>query len=150
MTVGSFFVIGVPEETPETLKNTLNTVRKLAYLGIHDVTVSQFTPYPGSDYFHILEKEGKVFTDANSLEQIINFYSSRANSYCAAVPNVSLNRWMFWIYLNFYIISFTMRPWRVLKNFMDFFFKGGIENTRYMRLFGELFVRRKKWQQKST
>jgi len=148
MTVGSFFVIGVPEETPATLRNTLGTIRKLAWLGIHDVTVSQFTPYPGSDYFRMLEKQGKVCTDATSLEQIINFYSSRANSYCPAVSNTSLHRWMLWMYLNFYVISFTMRPWRLLMNLADFAFKG-VENTRYMRLFGELFVRRGKWQRRS-
>ncbi len=148
MTVGSFFVIGVPEETPETLQNTLRTIRKLAFLGIHDVTVSQFTPYPGSDYFRILEKEGKVCADATSLEQIINFYSSRDNSYCPAVSNKSLHRWMLWMYVNFYVVSFLIRPWRLLANLADFAFRG-VENTRYMRLFGELFVRRGKWQRRS-
>jgi radical SAM superfamily enzyme YgiQ (UPF0313 family) len=146
MTMGCFFVIGFPEDTHETIKKTLKMVRRLAFIGVHDVTISQFTPYPGSDYFKELRDAGRITTNMNDLSKIINFYSTDGKSYSNTLSFNEVNRWMFYIYLNFYILSFILRPWRVFKNFWDFFTKEGVENTRYMRLFSELFVKRKKWE----
>lgn len=145
MNIGCFFVIGFPEDTRTTLKESLCLIRKLAWLGVHDVTVSKFTPYPGSDYFVALAKAGKITTDIKSLSAVIDFFSGTNASYCRSISARALYYWMVWFYLNFYVLSFLRRPWRVAKNFIEFFTKHGVENTRYMRLFAELFVKRRKW-----
>ncbi|MBI3312897.1 MAG: B12-binding domain-containing radical SAM protein [Candidatus Omnitrophica bacterium] len=144
MNIGCYFVIGFPEDTRATLKESLRLIRKLAWMGVHDVTVSKFTPYPGSDYFKDLEKEGKITADVKDLSAVMNFFSSANASYCRSVSARELYFWMLWMYLNFYALSFLRRPWRVVKNFTEFFTQG-VENTRYMRLFAELFVKRRKW-----
>ena len=114
-------------------------------MGAHDVTVSKFTPYPGSDYFNDLFQQGMISYSMGDLGKVINFYSSENSSFCRSLNAVQLHRWMLWMYINFYIISFLRRPWRVIENFLTFFTRG-IENTRYMRLVSELLIRRRKWR----
>lgn len=144
MSVGIFIVIGFPEDTKETLKSTLRLIRRLAIIGAHDVTVSKFTPYPGSPYFQKFLKEGRVNSDYQSASRMINFFDSETQSYCDKFTNKQLHRYMMWFFLNFYVLSFLVRPGRVLRNFVDYFQKG-VENTRYMRMFSELVRYRKQW-----
>lgn len=145
MTVGCFIVIGFPEDSPRTMQETLSLLRTLALMGVHDVTVSKFTPYPGSDYFNDLLREGLVSYSMDDLGKVINFYSSKNNSFCKALSSKSLHRWMLWMYINFYLISFLRRPWRVIENFMTLLTRG-VENTRYMRLVSEVLFRRRRWR----
>lgn len=148
MTIGCFIVIGFPEDSTDSLKSTLQLVRKLAFMGVHDVTVSQFTPYPGSPYFEQLQAQGKITQDLLELASIVDFFSSSNQSYCETLSSKQLHRWMLWIYINFYIISFLVRPWRPIKNLWSYIFHDGAENTRYMRLLKELLVNRKKWKKR--
>jgi len=145
MTVCCFIVIGVPEETPATLQQTLQLLRKLAWLGVHDVTVSQFTPYPGSDYFRELWAAGRLSRDLTELKDVIDFYSPHDKSYAKALTPRQLYRWMLWLYVNFYVLSFVRRPFRLLKNLWEFLARG-VENTRYMRLLKDLLVKRRHWR----
>lgn len=149
MTVSCFFVIGFPEDTSQTIRKSLTMVRRLVFMGVHDVTVSKFTPYPGSDYFTELQRAGRITYDHDDLGQVIDFYSSEGRSYCDQLDSDQLYRKMIWMYLNFYVLSFVCRPWRVIRVFYEFFTKDHVENTRYMRFFSEHFFKRKTWTQRS-
>lgn len=145
MTVGSFIVLGFPEDNRTSMKQTLSFVRKLAFMGLDDVTVSKFTPYPGSIYFNDLLQDGAFSEHLSELNFIISFYSDEGRSYCKSLTARQLYYWMNWMYINFYVISFIIRPWRLVRNFWDYY-KNGIEATRYMRFFSEIFINRKKWK----
>lgn len=145
MTIGCFMVIGFPEDSPRTMRQTLSLLRTLALMGVHDVTISKFTPYPGSDYFDELLQAGRISSGTDDLGKVINFYSSKNNSFCRALTSKSLHRWMLWMYVNFYLISFLRRPWRVIGNFIALLTQG-VEKTRYMRLVSEVLFRRRKWK----
>jgi radical SAM superfamily enzyme YgiQ (UPF0313 family) len=50
-----FFMIGVPQESVETLNQTLKFIRTIA---LDDIQVTFFTPYPGTEFFKtVVEKE---------------------------------------------------------------------------------------------
>lgn len=147
MTVGIFIVIGFPEETKHSLKETLKLIRKLAFMGAHDVTVSKFIPYPGSPYYNQFLQQGRVMPDYQQDGRIINFYSEADQSYCDRFTPKQLQRYMYWFFLNFYILSFIARPWRIIRNLKDYLVRG-VENTRYMRLVSELLAIRPKWKLK--
>jgi anaerobic magnesium-protoporphyrin IX monomethyl ester cyclase len=147
MASGCFFVIGFPEDTKQTMQASLRLIRKLAWLGVQDVTISKFTPYPGSDYFSELEAKGAFSKDLVELDHLIDFYSSHGKSYCPAFTQKQLYHWMLWFYLNFYILSFLARPHRTLYNLCVYLFYG-VENTKYARLLGEILVRRLRWRNK--
>ena len=148
MTLGIFIVIGFPEDTKASLRATLKLIRKLALIGAHDITVSKFIPYPGSPYFKQFLAQGRVMPDYQEDSRIINFYAENDQSYCERFTTRRLQRYMYWFFLNFYVLSFVTRPWRVIRNLKDYLSRG-VENTRYMRLFSELFVVRRKWKVKS-
>ncbi len=145
MTLGCFIVLGFPHDSKISMKKTLAMIRRLAIKGIHDVTISQFTPYPGSVYFDHLIAKRKLSKDFNELNNIISFYSNSNPSYCEQLTSKQIYRWMIWMYLNFYIISFSIRPWRLVYNFW-IYITTGIERTRYMRFFSDYFMNRHKWK----
>ncbi|MCC7007196.1 MAG: B12-binding domain-containing radical SAM protein [Acidobacteria bacterium] len=144
MTVACFFVIGFPEDTRSGMRRTLQLIRKLAVMGVHDVTVAKFTPYPGTAYFRQLFPGKELDAAADELESVVDFYSSRGKSYTPNVSPRELYLRMIWMYTNFYVISFVMRPGRVARNFWQYFHEG-IENARYMRFFSEIWYLRRKW-----
>ena len=129
------------------MRQTLALIRRLAWIGVHDVTVSQFTPYPGSDYFRELQQQGAFSADLSELGDVINFFTNKNRSYSRAFTANQMYRWMLWLYLNFYLLSFVRRPIRLFRNIRDFLLSG-IENARYVRLFGEILLRRRAWKQK--
>ncbi len=145
ITVGCFVVIGFPEDTKESLKQTLKLIRKLAVMGIHDITVSKFIPYPGTHYYNNLLKKKIISNNSSKRDSMINFFDFHGRSVCKNISDKSLSRLMRWYFINFYIISIVLRPWRFLKNLVDFF-RTGVENTRYMRFISEMLVVRKKWK----
>ncbi|RJQ48963.1 MAG: radical SAM protein [Nitrospiraceae bacterium] len=145
MTVGCFIVIGFPEDNKKSLKQTLSIIRKLAFIGMDDITVSKFTPYPGSEYFDDLYRKGYFNERLEELGDLISFFKSDTRSYCEALSSRQLYHWMNWMFVNFYIISFLIRPWKLIKSFWDYYARG-VETTRYMRFFSDRFLQRRKWK----
>ena len=114
-------------------------------MGIHDITVSKFIPYPGTHYYNNLLKKKIISNNSSKRDSMINFFDFHGRSVCKNISDKSLSRLMRWYFINFYIISIVLRPWRFLKNLVDFF-RTGVENTRYMRFISEMLVVRKKWK----
>jgi radical SAM superfamily enzyme YgiQ (UPF0313 family) len=148
MTVGCFFVVGFPPETPATLRETLALVRRLALMGVHDVTVSTFTPYPGSADFDALVERGELAVDFRDLDRVIDFFAPKDRSFAPALSARQLHRWMLWAFVNFYAISFLVRPWRVLRS-LWLYATQGIERARWVRFVSELVVRRRSWKRRA-
>ena len=144
ISVGCFIVIGFPEDNKKTLMLTSQMLFKLAYLGVDDVTVSQFTPYPGSYLYDELTKN-KVF-DGNleEVSDIVSFYSKKRRSYSKNLsPNLT-HYAMFSMFLQFYVISFLLRPWRPIINSISYAING-IEKTNYIKFLTEIIFVRKKF-----
>ena len=58
--VGTFFMVGFPEETEETLRDTLRAIEKI---NSDTIMLSVFTPYPGSELFEVCKELGVVDDD---------------------------------------------------------------------------------------
>jgi anaerobic magnesium-protoporphyrin IX monomethyl ester cyclase len=143
LSLSCFFVIGFPDDTPETIKQTLKLVRKIALIGVQDVSVTKFVPYPGSELFKRLLSERKVELNDEFFIIPMDYSTKKAPSYSEAVPTPVLVRKMLWIFVNFYVISFVTRPFRVIRALSKAVFQG-VEESRYAKWFVDrLFVRRK-------
>lgn len=140
-----FFVVGFPEDNRETVMETIRYVRKLARMGVHDVSMSKFTPYPGSQYYLEMAKAGNLTLDFNSPDKMIDFFSADARSFCPVLSSRELHWLMMWGLINFYGLSLFYHPWRVISNFWQYFTRG-VENTRYMRVFSEILFDRRRWK----
>jgi radical SAM superfamily enzyme YgiQ (UPF0313 family) len=140
-----FIVIGFPDDTPATLRQTLSLVRTMALLGVYDVAVSKFVPYPGSELFKRLQAEGKVQLDDEFFVSPMDFYTRKAPSYAAAVSTRRLYWTMLWMFVNFYVISFAVRPLRTLRTLVKAALTG-TEDTRYAKWFVDRVFTRRRWR----
>jgi anaerobic magnesium-protoporphyrin IX monomethyl ester cyclase len=140
-----FIVIGFPQDTPATLRMSLRLIRKMALLGVHDVAVTKFVPYPGSALFRQLQQKGRIALDDEFFLSPMDFYSRNAPSYSAHVSTNRLYFTMLWMFVNFYIISFVSRPMRTAR----ILFKTlatGTEETRYAKWFNDALFVRRRWR----
>ena len=60
MNVKANFIFGFPGDTYKMHWQTCVFMWKLAIARLHDISISPFCPYPGSDLFRVLQKEGKI------------------------------------------------------------------------------------------
>lgn len=138
-----FIVIGFPGETRQSLHETLTLLRKIAWMGVHDVAVTKFVPYPGSQLFRELQAAGRLKLDDEFFIMPMDFYTSRAPSYSDDVSTRYLFLIMWWMFLNFYGVSVARRPWRLLQALW-----GGLtghEETRLAKWFNDMLVVRTRW-----
>ena len=140
-----FIVIGFPNETPDTLRMTSRLVGKLAFMGVSDIAVTKFVPYPGSELFRQLQAEGKVHLDDDFFVSPMDFYTAKAPSYAEAISSKMLYRTMLWLFFKFYLLSFLHNPVTLARNVLRAVFKGE-ESTRYAKWFVDRFHTRRNWK----
>ena len=77
----TFFMVGFPQETEATLRDTLKAIEKVECA---KVIYSIFTPYPGSEAFEWCRAEGLV---DDGHDASVHHHQSPANNFCAALPH---------------------------------------------------------------
>lgn len=142
-------VIGFPQDTKETVRETLKLVRKMAWIGVHDISVTKFVPYPGSELFLQLQREGKIRLDNEFFISPIDFYSAKSPSYSPAFTSNDLYRVQVWMFVNFYVLSFLLRPFRVVRSLWKAVTQG-VEETRYAKWFVDQIRVRRRWRRLAT
>jgi radical SAM superfamily enzyme YgiQ (UPF0313 family) len=143
--VSCFFVIGFPQETIATLRETMRLIRRLALLGVHDVAVTKFVPYPGSALFKEMQASGKIKLDDEFFVSPMDFYTARAPSYADRIPSRLLYLTMLWMFVNFYVISFVFWPIRTTRVLWQATAQG-TESTRYAKWLVDIIYTRRKWR----
>lgn len=138
--VSCFFVIGFPTETKQTLRSTARYILRMARLGAHDISVSKFIPYPGSELFIALQNEGSIELNDRFFISPIDFYNRDAQSYCQLSE-----RRLYWtmvtMYTAFYVTSAFLYPLRTLRTIYKAVFDR-VEEARYAKwLVDRIFVR---------
>ncbi len=146
-------IIGFPSEKHRNIWKTMWFLVKASWYGANDMAPSIFSPYPGSELFNTLSKEGKIdMNDDEFFYQIIyvdtffknSFYNNEINTYTLRFYLIS--------YLAiFYISNFIFHPTRILKTMQNLLTRN-YESRAEMAL-GELIKRSKikiKQTEKST
>jgi radical SAM superfamily enzyme YgiQ (UPF0313 family) len=117
MIVSAFIVMGVPGENVESLRDTLKLLRKLARIGVHEVSITTFTALPGSEFFYELLGEGKIelndqfFRDLLRMSDLLSAYS-----WLTDVSDKQLNKFRLLGFFEFFFLSFSLRPWRIFRS----------------------------------
>jgi len=124
--IRSNIVFGFPAQTKREALETYGALLKLAWIGASDVAVYPFIPYPGSELFRQLKKEGRVPTDTQAYEDFLTRgvlnELSRATSWDEYMTDRQLHLLIVGGVLWFYCWQFIFRPqkmalmfWRVLR-----------------------------------
>ncbi len=110
-----FFIIGYPGETRADHLAYLKAAVRLAWMGMHAISVIPFNPYPGSADYRRLRDAGQITFDDGF------FYTSllRTRGQAPAVQAQFSTRYLVAFELAclivFYAVQFLTRPWRLLR-----------------------------------
>lgn len=118
-------IIGFPHETWMDIFKTLAYGIKMSFKGVDEVPVFIFSPYPGTEIFHNLFKDGKLKIDDDYFFQLTSLNSAYLswNVICSN-PRIhwrvlSLVR-TFFILTN-YFISYAFHPSRIFRTIKNIF-----------------------------
>ncbi len=120
--VSSFLVIGFPHDTAEDLRETVRLARRLARMGVDDTSCCFFVPLPATELYQKLAAEGRIRLDDDFLGLPIRAIDKRLqeqNNFCEKLSARQLTFYKYWIFLNFYVVSWLTHPkrvWRLLYN----------------------------------
>ena len=111
-------VFGFPGQTLSEVLESFWYILKMAFIGIHDVPVFPFTPYPGTELFNQLVKEGKIRPNdpGYGLWLSHNIYNTpdSIRSWSKHIPNWLMKPLTIGGMGFFYSFQFIFRPWRFI------------------------------------
>jgi radical SAM superfamily enzyme YgiQ (UPF0313 family) len=115
MNVKLNMIMGFPHETKRHIFETVKFLKKMALLGVHDVNITCFSPYPGSELYNELRQTGEIKEMDTDYFLMLTGYSDLRFSYSYS-PHFSdrqLTMYRLGGWFMFYIISFLSHPTRV-------------------------------------
>jgi radical SAM superfamily enzyme YgiQ (UPF0313 family) len=118
LNVKANILIGFPDEREEDLRATLRFILRMARIGVHDVSVWTFSPYPGSELFGRLRAAGRLpHLDDDYYASLLSYSDiSGAVSYAEALDSAQLQRYRLGGLCLFYGASYLMHPLRPLRS----------------------------------
>ena len=120
MRVCLFNIIGLPQEEPEDIKKTFRWLRRMARIGVHEITVSTFVPLPGTELFDEASKIKPIVADDEYCHWMTGSTSLLAvRSWNPRFSDRRLRFLKLWLFLQFYAVSFFYYPdrlWRLVRN----------------------------------
>lgn len=140
-----FLVIGFPGETRQTLRQTMRLVRKMALVGVDEIAVATFVPYPGSELFRQLRAAGRIRMDDDFFVAPMDIFSRRAPSWAEGLTSGQLYRAMVRMYVTFFLLSFLCRPLRPLRIIAKAILTGR-EESRYAKWIIDRLFTRRRWR----
>ena len=91
----------------------------MSFVGVHDVSMGVFAPYPGSEIYDDLVKKAKIKHDEKYWQELSYVDITFSKSYCENISSKNLLYYNWLGYFIFYISNYIFRPIRIyttLKN----------------------------------
>lgn len=115
--VRAHMIFGFPGQTKKEIWESFVFILKMAWVGIHDVSVYLFSPYPGSELFSELQKDGAIPRNDEDYERFLteNITNNvgRSRSWSAHLSDRELYIYSLLAMALFYSCQFLFRPARV-------------------------------------
>jgi len=122
MRVCLFNVIGFPEEDRGDIRKTFGWLRHMARVGVHEITVSTFVPLPGTELFETINQISPLTIDDEYCHSVTASTSLlEVSSWNASISGRQLLLLKLWGLLQFYAISFSYHPRRLMRLIMNVF-----------------------------
>jgi len=112
------FIFGLPDQTKYEAFESVAFATKLCFLGMYDIACMCFAPYPGSELFERLIREGGIKTDHGYDEFLINNLTTKMTgmkSWSQHIPSWSMPLWTIGTTIYFYSLQFILRPHRFFR-----------------------------------
>jgi len=114
-------IIGFPDETRAELRETMLFIARMAWIGVHDISISMFSPYPGSELYEGLRASGRIkdLSDEYFLSLAAYTDMKQSVSWSDHVSSQELGLWRIFGLLLFYGGQYLMRPWRLANTLVN-------------------------------
>jgi radical SAM superfamily enzyme YgiQ (UPF0313 family) len=118
LNVKANILIGFPDEQVDDLRETLRFIYRMALLGVHDVSVWTFSPYPGSELFERMRATGRLpRLDDDYYASLLSYSDISGAVSCAdGLESKQLQRYRIAGLLLFYGASYLTHPVRPLRS----------------------------------
>jgi hypothetical protein len=119
-------VMGFPHETVKEIYETIRFLFEVAVLGVHEVSISCFSPYPGSELFEQLRQSGRIAKlDDNYFRGLMSQIDLKnALPYNPRISGRELNFYRLLGMSVSYALTYLSRPARIIRTFRNLFFLG--------------------------
>ena len=109
-------MIGFPDETRRDLLQTIRFGLRAAWIGVDDIPLFPFSPYPGTDLYEELRRDGIVPPpDDDYFARLGYMDMTRTTSVCRHVGTRELNLYRILGMSAFYGIGYARYPWRIVR-----------------------------------
>jgi anaerobic magnesium-protoporphyrin IX monomethyl ester cyclase len=134
-------IIGFPGETHGEILQTLWFCVRMAALGLHDMSISPFSPYPGSELFSDMSKaRGNCDLSDKFFYGLAAYTDLTKTVSCSEhVGNRALGLYRIFGMLLFYAVLYMIRPWRLIRTVCNVF--GKQQESRLEMSLRDLYVR---------
>lgn len=123
LTVRVNLLIGFPHETRRQVWSTIRYGLYLAWIGIDDVGVSLFSPYPGSEIFDQLRARGVVQLNDDYFMDLNSSWSAKSTPVNTLISTRELAFYRPTFMLLNYIVGYLRYPSRIVRTFRNLFFR---------------------------
>jgi radical SAM superfamily enzyme YgiQ (UPF0313 family) len=123
LNVKANIIIGFPDETHSEIFETLKFLVVMAITGVHDMSISPFSPYPGSELFDDLRKRGQILEFSDDYFYSLETYTDLLHTISMSqhVSGRALGLYRGFGMVLFYGVAFAVRPWRIVKTVVNVF-----------------------------
>ena len=139
-------IIGFPSETRKNIYQTMLFGLRMSLIGVDEVSVNIFSPYPGSELFSELHADGVIPLDDNyflSLSKLNSEYLSLSpTTVISGISSKELAAYRIITLLAGYTIGYLSRPYRIVRTLKTIFSEGGANTVFEQRV--RDFIRLKK------
>ena len=134
-------IIGFPNETHKEIFQTLWFCVRMAAIGIHDVSLSPFSPYPGSELFSNMQNDGQIPEYSDEFFYGLAAYTdlTTTTSCSKYVGDRALGFYRIFGMLLFYGVLYLLRPWRLVRTLRNVF--GEFQESRLEMSLRDLYIR---------
>jgi anaerobic magnesium-protoporphyrin IX monomethyl ester cyclase len=114
-------MIGFPDETRRDLLQTIRFGLRAAWIGVDDIPLFPFSPYPGTDLYEELRRDGIVPPPDDDYFARLGYADiTRTTSVCRHVGTRELNLYRILGMSTFYGIGYARYPWRIVRTVRNF------------------------------
>jgi len=115
-------IIGFPRETRWDMLQTLWAAIRFAALGVDDVGVYAYSPYPGTELYQYLRGTGAIpEMDREYFTSLMTFMDLKQSSnYCENVGEAEIAAYRLVGMCAFYGLSYLLRPTRILRTIRNY------------------------------
>jgi len=142
LSVKANLMCGFPGETHTDLWKSYIFALRAAVVGIDDISVNQFSPYPGSELFRLLIAQGQIKLDEQYFRQL-SYYSSmtKSTSYSEYISPRMILFFKYFLTMSFYTVHFLARPKNIPRVWQNV--REGKETTRLEKTLIAYLARRR-------